>query len=327
MKISKEFKIGIVVVCAIGAFIWGLSFLKGSNLFSDKYFLYAVYPKIDNLIPSNPVQINGYKIGQVKSISLIEKGGKNQILVKFIITENVDIPKKSIARAVSTDLLNTKAVEVIFSREKEFVKNGDTLLAENAEGMKESVVRQLEPLQRKVESLISSMDTVMDVVSKVLNYKTRENISQSFESVRRAILSLEQTAYKLDGLMATEQPKISSMLTNLNGITSNLNKNEHKITNILNNFSNLSDTLAKTQLKSAVENADQTLKELNGLLAKINAGQGTLGKLAKNDSLYNNLNRSADDLDKLLKDLKENPKRYVHFSLFGRREKAKAVKP
>ena len=160
----------------------------------------------------------------------------------------------------------------------------------------------------------------MNVVSSVLNTRTRANIDQSFESVRKAILSLEQTAYKLDDLMATEKPKISSVLTNLNGISTNLNKNEQKITNILNNFSNLSDSLAKTQLKSAVANADNTLKELNSLLAKINAGQGTIGKLAKNDSLYNNLNKSADDLDKLLKDLKENPRRYVHFSLFGRKK-------
>ena len=321
MKLSKEFKIGIVVVIAITAFIWGISFLLGTNLFSDKYFLYAVYPKIDNLIPSNPIQINGYKIGQIKTISLIERGGNNQILVKFIITEEVNIPKGSTAKAVSTDLLGTKVVEVIFSSNKEFMKNGDTLLAENEQSLKESFNRQLGPLQAKVENLVSSIDTVMGVVNKVLNFKTRENISQSFESVRKAIFSLEQTAYKLDDLMATEKPKISSVLSNLSGITYNLNKNEQKITNILNNFSNLSDTLAKTQLKSAVANADNTLKELNSLLAKINEGQGTLGKLAKNDSLYNNLNKSADDLDKLLKDLKENPKRYVHFSLFGRKEK------
>lgn len=320
MKLSKEFKIGIVVVCAISAFIWGLSFLKGSNIFSDKYFLYAVYPKIDNLIPSNPLQINGFKIGQIKSISMIQKDGENQILVKFIITEEVNIPKKSVAKAVSSDLLGSKVVEIIFSGEKEFVKNGDTLLAETEQSMKEAFNRQLAPLQTKAEKLISSMDTLMEVASKVLNIKTRENIDRSFESVRKAIFSLEQTAYKLDDIMATEKPKISSVLSNLNGISSNLYKNEQKINNILNNFSNLSDSLAKSQLKSAVSNADNTLRELNKLLEKINEGQGTLGKFAKDDSLYNNLNKSAGDLDKLLKDLKENPKRYVHFSLFGRKK-------
>jgi phospholipid/cholesterol/gamma-HCH transport system substrate-binding protein len=320
VKVSKEFKIGIVVVFAVAAFVWGVSFLKGSNIFSEKYFLYAVYPKIENLIPSNPLQINGYEIGQIKSISLIQKGGENLVLVKFLITEEVNIPKHSIAKVVSTNLLGGRAVEVLFSNEKESVQNGDTLVAETEQDFKEAFNRQLAPLQAKVESLISSVDTVMGVVNEVLNVRTRDNISRSFESVRKAIFSLEQTAYKLDDLMATEKPKISSVLTNLNGITSNLNKNEQKISNILTNFSNLSDTLAKSQLKSAVANADNTLKELNGLLAKINEGQGTLGKLAKDDSLYNNLNKSADDLDKLLKDLKENPKRYVHFSLFGRKK-------
>ncbi len=320
MKISKEFKIGIVVVCAISAFIWGVSFLKGSNMFSNKYYLYAVYPKIDNLIPSSPLQINGYKIGQVKTMSLIQKDGKNQVLVKFLLSEDIQIPKNSIARAVSADLLGAKAVEVVFSKETNFVQNGDTLIAETEQGLKESFNKQLAPLQAKAENLIGSIDTVMNVVSSVLNTRTRANIDQSFESVRKAILSLEQTAYKLDDLMANEKPKISSVLTNLNGISGNLHKNDQKITNILNNFSNLSDSLANTQLKSAVNNADNTLKELNNLLAKINQGQGTIGKLAKNDSLYNNLNKSADDLDKLLKDLKENPKRYVHFSLFGRKK-------
>lgn len=320
MKLSKEFKIGIVVVFAISAFIWGVSFLKGSNLFSKKYYLYAVYPKIDNLIPSSPLQINGYKIGQVKTMSLFYKDGKNQVLVKFLLSEDISIPKNSIARAVSADLLGAKAVEVVFSANTEYVVSGDTLIAETEQGLKESFNKQLAPLQAKAENLIGSIDTVMNVVSSVLNTRTRANIDQSFESVRKAILSLEQTAYKLDDLMATEKPKISSVLTNLNGISTNLNKNEQKITNILNNFSNLSDSLAKTQLKSAVANADNTLKELNTLLAKINAGQGTIGKLAKNDSLYNNLNKSADDLDKLLKDLKENPRRYVHFSLFGRKK-------
>jgi phospholipid/cholesterol/gamma-HCH transport system substrate-binding protein len=319
VKLSKEFKIGIVVVCAVIAFIWGVSFLKGANFFSNKFLLYAVYPKIDNLIPANAVQINGYKIGQVRSISLIEKGGKNQVLVKFLITEDVAIPKHSTAKIVATDLLGSKVVEVLFSNSKEYAQNGDTLRSDTEQGLKESFNQQLGPLQEKAESLISSIDSVMTVVALVLNVRTRDNIERSFEGVRKAILSLEQTAYKLDDLMASEKSKLSSIFTNLNGITTNLSKSESKINNILTNFSNLSDTLAKSQLKSAITNADKTLRELNSLVARINSGQGTLGKLMKNDSLYNNLNKSAEDLDKLLKDLKENPKRYVHFSLIGKK--------
>ncbi len=319
MKISKEFKIGIVVICSIAAFVWGLNFLKGSNLFSHKYFLYAVYPKIDNLIPANPVLINGYKIGQVNKISLFQQGGKNKVLVKFILTEDLQIPKGSIAKAISSDLLGSKAVEIIYSNETEFVKNGDTLIAGTEEGFKESLDKRIAPIQAKAENLIISMDSVMNVVSLILNSKTRENIDKSFESVRKAISTLEKTAYKLDDLIGSEKTKISNVMTNLNQITTNLNKNGERIDHIISNINNMTDSLAKAQLKDAINNADKSMKELNSLLAKINEGQGTIGKLAKNDSLYNNLNKSSEDLDKLLKDLRLNPERYIHFSVFGRK--------
>lgn len=326
MKVSKEFKIGIVVICAIAAFLWGINFLKGTNLFSHKYYLYAVYPKIDNLIPANPLLINGFKVGQVNEVSLYQQGGQNRVLVKFLLTEDVKIPKNSIAKAISSDLLGSKAVEIIFSNEAEMVKSGDTLIAAAEEGFKESLDKRIAPIQAKAENLINSMDSVMTVVSLILNTKTRDNLDKSFESVRKAILTLEQTAYKLDDLVGSEKVKISSVLSNLNQITSNLNKNGQRIDNIISNVSSMTDSLAKAQLKDAIANADKSMKELNILLAKINEGQGTIGKLAKNDSLYNNLNKSSEDLDKLLKDLRLNPERYIHFSVFGRKSR-KPVNP
>lgn len=323
MKLSKEFKIGIVVIFAIAALIWGLNFLKGSNIFSHKYYLYAVYPKIDGLIPANPLLVNGYKIGQINNIELIKKDGGYKVLVKFLLTEDVQIPRGSVAKAISSDLLGSKAVEIIYSNSSEFAQSGDTLLAETEESLKSSVDKRIAPLQAKAENLISSIDSVMTVVNSVLNTKTRENLDKSFESVRKAILTLEQTAYKLDDLVGSEKTKISSILSHLNGITSNLDKNGEKIDNIISNLSNMTDSLAKAQLKEAIANADKSMKELNVLLAGINQGQGTLGKLAKNDTLYYNLNRSTEDLDKLLKDLRYNPDRYIHFSVFGRKDKNK----
>lgn len=326
MKISKEFKIGAVVVFAIAAFIWGVNFLKGSNLFTEKYYIYAVYPKIDNLIPANPVLVNGFKVGQVNKISLIQRNGKTQVLVKMLLSEDLKIPLNSTCTAMSADLIGNKAVSLVLGDSTAYANNGDTLYAETEQGLKESFNKQIAPLQAKAEKLIGSVDSVMTVVNMVLNTKTRGNIEQTFESVRKSILSIEKTAYKMDDLVALEKPKISGILNNLNAITGNLSKSEQKINNALTNFSNLSDSLSKARLSSAVNNADNTLKELNSLISKINEGHGTLGKLAKNDSLYNNLNKSAEDLDKLLKDLRTNPKRYVHFSIFGRKEKKSEIK-
>lgn len=323
MKITKEFKIGVVVLAAIAAFVWGLNYLKGSDIISRKHYLYAVYPKIDGLIEANPLMVKGFKVGQVNKISLLKRDGEYQVLVRFLITEDVNIPKNSVAKAISSDLLGSKAVEIIYGNSTEFVSDGDTLISETEEDLKTAVDKRLTPLQKKAEGLLSSIDSVMVIVQYVLNDKTRDNLSKSFESIKKAISSLEQTCYKLDDLVASEKNKISSILTKLNSLATMLEQNTGKIDNIIGNLSNLSDSLAKSQLKDAIANADKTLKELNSLVAQINAGQGTLGKLAKNDSLYNNLNKASDDLDKLMKDLRINPERYIHFSVFGRRDKNK----
>ncbi|MFO0323369.1 MAG: MlaD family protein [Bacteroidota bacterium] len=322
MKITREFKIGIVVTASIGLSIWGFNFLKGRDLFTDRFELYAVYPKIDGLIEATPMLVNGYKVGQINKISLIKQiDGKYAVLVKFLINEEVNIPIHSIAKSVSADLLGSKAVEVIYSNQLEFVKSGDTLLAENEEGLKSAVSKQLTPLQHKAEDLVSSIDSVMTVVQFVLNDRTRDNLNKSFESIKRAIESLEQTAYKLDDLVGSEKQKISSILSNLNSLSETLENDKNKISNIITNFSNLSDSIAKSELKSAITNADKTLKELGNTVAQINNGKGTIGKLLKNDSLYNHLNQSSADLDKLLIDVKANPRRYVHFSVFGKKNK------
>ncbi len=236
MKISKEFKIGIVVLFAIGALIWGFNFLKGSDIFSHKYELFAVYPKVDGLLEANPLLVNGYKIGQVNKISLIQRGDKHPVLVKFLLTEDLKIPKNSVAKIVSSDLLGSKAVEVVFSVNSEFVQSGDTLMSETEEGLKESVDKRLTPLQKKAEGLLSSIDSVMVIVQYVLNDKTRENLSKSFESIKKAINTLEQTAYKLDDLVDNERSKISSLLNKLNSVGSMLEKNTGRIDNILANI-------------------------------------------------------------------------------------------
>lgn len=325
MKITKEFKIGLVVIASIGFTIWGINFLKGTNLFSNKFELYAVYPKIDGLIEANPLLVNGFKVGQIKNISLTKINGEYAVLVKFLLTEDVQIPKRSVAKAISSDLLGSKAVELIYSDNTEFVESGDTLLSSTEDDLKTSVSKQIAPLQAKAVGLISSIDSVMEVVQFILNDKTRDNLNHSFESIQKALGSLEQTAYKLDDLVASERTKISSILTKLNDLAGMLEKNTGKIDNIIGNFSSLSDSLSKSQLKSAIREAEQTLTQFNKLATDINAGKGTVGKLMKNDSLYNNLTKASDDLDKLLKDLRLNPNRYVHISVFGKKDKAKPI--
>jgi len=316
LNLKKEYLIAFVVVFAIACLYWGIKFLKGVQMFSRKTILYATYPRLDNLIEANPVLVNGYKVGTVNKISLIRRHGKYEVLVRMLITEKLEVPKNSVARVISTDLLGSKAIEIVYGNSNELAADNDTLLSEAEQGLKEAVDKRLAPLQAKVENLIGSIDSVATIVTYVLNKTSRENIIHSLESTKKAILSLEHTAKTFE----QDAEKISLIISKLNSILTTLDKNLPAITKNLNQ---LSDSLANAPIKNTIKDLDKTLTETKILLANINEGKGTLGKLAKNDSVYNNLNKSLANLEKLLGDLKDHPKRYVHFSLFGKKEKIK----
>jgi phospholipid/cholesterol/gamma-HCH transport system substrate-binding protein len=315
-NLKKEYLIAFVVVFAIACLYWGIKFLKGVEMFSRKTILYATYPRLDNLIEANPVLVNGYKVGTINKISLIRRHGKYEVLVRMLITEKLEVPKNSVARVISTDLLGSKAIEIEYGNSNDLAADNDTLLSEAEQGLKEAVDKRLAPLQAKIENLVGSIDSVATIVTYVLNKTSRENIIHSLESTRKAILSLERTAKTFE----QDAEKISLVISKLNSILTTLDKNLPAITKNLNQ---LSDSLANAPIKNTIKDLNKTLTETKTLLDNINEGKGTLGKLAKNDSVYNNLNKSLANLEKLLGDLKDHPKRYVHFSLFGKKEKIK----
>jgi len=319
--VKKEVKVGIVVILAIALFIYGFNFLKGHNIFNPERKLFAVYSRIDGLIEANPLLLNGFKIGQVKKIELLPNN--NKILVTFLLNSTVQIPKNSVAKVFSSDLLGSKAVELIPSKELVFVNNGDTLLSSSDDDLKTSVNKQIQPLQKKAEDLISSIDSVMFVVKEVLNANVRQNLISSFESIKNTIIALERTTYQMDTLMGTERYAIASIIQKTNSIVSNIEKNNEKISQAINNFNSISDSLAKANLKKTVEETNIALAGVNKIINQINSGQGTAGKLINSDSLYLSLSKSSEDLDKLLKDLRINPERYVHISVFGRKDRNK----
>ena len=321
MKISKEIKTGLVVVVAVALTVYGVNLLRGTDLFKNDFTLYAIYNKAEGIIEANPVMINGYKVGQVNKISLIQRNNEYKVLIKFLLAEKVNIPKDSHAKIVSSDLLGSKAIEIAFKDTLVFVSDGDTLLADYEDDLKTAVDKRIAPLQKKAENLISSIDSVMQVVQQVLNANVRQNLIASFESIKTTISYLQHTASNLDTLTTTQRSKIAVILDKVQSITSNIEKSNVKLTNIITNFSDISDSLAKSNIKSTIEHVNLALVQANEILAQINTGKGTVGKLIKNDSLYNNLNKASGDLDKLLVDLNEHPKRYVHFSIFGRKDR------
>ncbi len=322
MKISKEVKVGIITSIAIACFIYGFNFLKGRDIFSSQRKFYAVYTNIDGLVKANPMLINGFKVGIVGQI-ILANDTSGSIIVTLLMDNEVNIPKNSIAKVVSSDILGSKAIQLILGSGNIYAQNGDTLFSAQEDDLKTAVNKTIAPLQEKAVGLIASIDSVMVVVQEVFNESARQNLAKSFESIKLAITSLEITSYRLDTMVLTEKTKISSILSKVNTLATSLANNSDKLGNIINNFSNISDSIAKSNLTSAINNANMALGQASSIMTKINSGQGTMGMLINNDSLYRKLDKSSEDLDKLLKDLRINPERYVHISVFGRKDRNK----
>ncbi len=308
MNIYKETKIGIIAIIIIAFFIWGYSFLKGKNLLSTADTYYAVYENIDGLEEASPVYISGFKIGIVESIKLHPKK-KDLIIVKFSIEEKINIPVNSKAIIYPASLIAGKAIKLDFSNNKQLHANNDTLIGILEKDLVSSLSDELIPVKNKIEDLVESIDAILIVFDE----KRKENIQNSLQNI-------DNITSELNYMLDSDKSKLNKILSNVESITNNLNNNNEQISNILANFSRISDSLNQANIKLTILNANKTLAEFSEISQRINRGEGTLGMLINNDSLYNNLNNLAADLDSLVIDFNENPKRYVHFSLFGKKD-------
>lgn len=313
MKISNETKVGILASFGIAVFIVGYNFLKGNDVFTKEQNFYAIYDKVDGLTVSKPVLVNGYQIGRVADLTLLQNG---KILATFKISPKYDIPKNTIARLESTDLLGSKAVVFDLGNSTSYAVDGDTLNA----NIQANLLDQMEPVQKKAQVLISRLDSVLISVNGILNPKFQKNVENSFNSVANTLQTLESTSKTLDGMVTVQSKRIDNIMANAESISANLRNNNDQITGILTNFNQISDDIAKANFKQTLDNANKAVADLQAAIAKVNQGNGSLTLLLNDDKLYKNLNNASYNLDKLIIDLKANPKRYVSFSVFGGRK-------
>ena len=315
MKIRKDIKVGVVFVVATAILIWGLMFLKGLELLKPSRTFYAVYDQVNGLVAANPISIKGLKVGQVKKLYFDVKNPKN-IIVELYILGDYPIAKNSSARIFSSSLLGSPEVEIIPGNSKEMAKNGDTLISLTEETLGQEVNKQLLPLKIKAENLISSIDTVATIIQQVLNKNTRDNLVEAIEHVKQTLSNIAHTTQNLDTLMILQRSNLSKIITNVESISSNLQQSNGKITNILNNFSNLSDSLAKARIPYTISQVNKAIGDLDAVLLKINKGEGSVGQLLNNEQLYKEVEKAARDLNLLLEDIRKNPSKYVKVSVF-----------
>lgn len=310
MKIKNETKVGILAAFAIALLIIGYNFLKGNSIFSNETTLYAKYTRVDGLSVSKPILINGYQIGRVAKLELQPDGS---IIATLSVNSKYEIPENSIARLEGTDLLGSKAIVMSLGNSKKMAEDGYTLNANVEKGLME----QVQPVQKKAELIISKMDSILSSVNSILNPNFQKNVDKSFNSIAGTLASLETTSKKVDGLVGSESARIEAIFKNVEGITANLNNNNQKISDILTNINTVTDKFAAANFKQTLDNANNAIADLQSVISGIKDGKGSLGLLLNDDKMYQNLNNASKNLDELMIDLKANPKRYVHFSVFG----------
>lgn len=321
MKVRKETKIGIIAVVTILILYIGMNFLKGVYVFDKPTTFYGIYPKINGLEKANPVMLNGFKIGQVRDIAIVNDG-TGRLLVTLTINEDLDIPKDSKALLKAADLLGSMQAHIILGEATEMAVSGDTLTPDVEGDFVEEVNAQLKPIKAKAESLISSVDSVIRVIENILNSKSQQNLVESFTGINHAVMNLERTTLRLDTLVSEERQRIKTIFTNVAQVTDVLADNSESLNNIIQNFEQISDTLAKVNIAQTISKANDALTEVDGIVTKINEGEGSLGMLINNPELYERLESAANNLDLLMEDIRVNPNRYVQVSVFGRKNKS-----
>ncbi|SDL12120.1 phospholipid/cholesterol/gamma-HCH transport system substrate-binding protein [Salinimicrobium catena] len=303
MKYSKEVKTALLALVAILLFIFGYSFLKGKNWFDSSRTFYAVYNDVEGLTPSSPVTINGLEVGNVTDISFLDTSGR--LVVTFTVDNDFPFAKSSVAQIYGGGLIGGKSVAILPKYEQgNMAKSGDTLESAIEEGLLELVNERLTPLQEKVEKVIVSTDSLVNAFNQVLNEETRKDLKNSIENLSLTVASLRSTAKSADKILSENSPKFNRTFTNLDEMTTNLN--------------NFSDTLAQVDLKRMTNDLETAVSNFEDVTNKLNNGDGTAARLINDPTVYNNLERATNQLDELIQDIKLNPKRYVHFSIFGK---------
>jgi phospholipid/cholesterol/gamma-HCH transport system substrate-binding protein len=244
-----------------------------------------------------------------------------KISCEFIVDyEGLNIPIDSRAKFYNVDLLGTKGISLELGDSQKNAVNGDTLISAKSPSLQESVDAQIAPLKRKAEELIGSIDSMVTIVSGVIGQNTGE-LDARFKSIRRAILKFESTATNLDNFFTKEQSRLSSIFSKIDNISGTLSSNSGNINNALKNLSKITDSIANADLAGTLQKAKVTHDQLRQIISGINNGEGTMGKLVQNDSLFRALVSTNDEVQRLIENIKDHPYRYLHFSLFGKRDK------
>ena len=307
MKLSKEIRTAIFILVSILLFIFGFNFLKGTSILDKQKTLYAIYSEVDGLMVGASVSVNGLAIGNVTSLDFLANSTK--VIVTLKVKDELRFSPNSTATLYETGLIGgiAIAIEPVFENGN-IVKSGDTLKSTIRPGLTELINEQVQPLQRNLQSILVSVDSLFIGVTNIMNQDSQNNLKIALDEMTSAISLINSTAKILENTITTNESTINNSIKNIEGVSSNMQK--------------ITDSLADSNLSETISNLEKSIEGINKAVRDLNSDSSSLGLLIRKDEFYNTLNSSVNDLNELLIDLKSNPKRYVHFSIFGRKDKS-----
>lgn len=319
MKLKREYSIALLVLLGTAFLIFGVKFLQGLDIFKKRNVYHAVYNNAQGMVEANALQYNGYKIGQVVEVALMPDGSGRIVMSYQVDERSILIPSDS-KITLGGDLFG-KWAELNLGTSAVNAMAGDTLFGDAQLSLTENFSASIDPLKQKAEGMLASVDSVLTSLQLILNDSARRDIDASFSSIRGTLETLNRSAQRIDGMIADERATINTVLNNIREITGNLVQYNDEIASILTNLDSVTTTLASGDVKRMLEDLATSSAQLRSVMAKIEAGEGTLGQLVTNDSLYTNLESASRELDLLMEDLRLNPNRYVQLSLFGKKDR------
>ena len=315
MKFTKEIKAGLIALLAIIGFVILFQFMKGKSLFTTDNIFYAKFDNVEGLSASNPVSINGLKVGQVdKIIPQTEADGKIHFVVKVTVDDDFEFSKRSTLEIFEPGLMSGKQMRINLAYGNPMAKDGDTLKGAFTLSLMNNISSQVGPVKDQLQVVLRRVDSLTTNANEILNDQNKAEIKALLINLNKTVASFEGTSRQTNAFLANSDPKIQKVLDNANLATISAKS-------AIDKYGKVAEQVDVKSLNNTIEKLSVTSDKLNSVISGVQNGEGSLGKLTKDEQLYNNLNTASDNLNKLIQDLKTNPKRYLNFSVFGKNTK------
>jgi phospholipid/cholesterol/gamma-HCH transport system substrate-binding protein len=306
LKLSREIKTAILVISSILLFIWGYSYLKGKDLFTNYKTIYVEYDNVEGIAKSAAVTLNGLIVGKITNITINNTTGK--ILVELLLKTDFPISKSSKAAIYEPGFIAGKQIAIYPNLDdKTIVVDGDVLQGAVKAGITEALKEKLVPLQEKFEKVMSNVDKLLININNVLDEKGQADLKKTLSDLSKTMEQFHKVSLNANSILDDNKGQIKGMVSNFNKVSSD--------------FSKISDSLSKADLGKTVKNLQKTLASVDEIMANLEAGKGTMGKMLNDEALYNNLEKTTKELELLLEDVRLHPTRYVNVSVFGKKNK------